>query len=417
LLDTLRCYALEQLEERQERETVAIRHAGYFATLCEQADAEWETTSTLRWLGDYQPELYNVKAAMQWALAKPERADIAIGLAGIAAKLWDAMGHQSEARPLIEQALALVNGQSRSDIAARLLHYGGKLWSYADPLLMRGYYEHAADLYDRIGDRLASAVVRMSLESRSGLTRYEEAKSALTEAETLPSLAERCVSLCTLLNGLGGLASQRGEYDQARQYNAWAGKLMQELDDPVRSGVILLNLAEFEFAQGDIGRAIRTCTQSIEGDRATGRQLRRLAFGMALNNLTAYLLHAGRVAEARVFARQALEIYCAEGQGILKDCLQRWALLAALDGNYRHAARVLGFAEAVDGAGYRPGATEQYVRDAITALLWANLPLAETQALAGEGALWSEAEAVAFTLRYLVPPDDGTRGVAAHASS
>jgi predicted ATPase/DNA-binding winged helix-turn-helix (wHTH) protein len=403
LLETLRLFALEQLEQQQELQAAAARHASYFAALFEQADTEWEIMSMVSWLDRYQTETDNVRAALEWALAAPERAETAVALAGVAAKLWDAMGRRSSMKPLIGRALALLNLESRPDRAARLIYNGNFFWPYINEVSALNNTEFAIDIYRRSRNHTGFVTAQIALGGQDFLfSRYDEIKSTLVEEEALLSRTGRRVSQCRSLIALGSCAWHMQDFVEARRCFARAGRLMEDLGDLVRGSVCLLNLAEAEFNQGDTESAIRTSCQSIAGIRSIGRPPR---LGVALNNLAAYLLHGGRREEARACAGEALSIACAEpGTGTLaRDCLQRWALLAALDGGYAEAARLNGFVQAdLAAAAQWHTSTEHYVHKEISLLLSANLPAAEAEALAVEGARWSEAEAVGFVLRRYV---------------
>jgi tetratricopeptide (TPR) repeat protein len=312
------------------------------------------------------------------------------------------MGRRSSMRPVIGRALAALKLVSRPDIAARLICDGNFFWPYKNDESALNNTEFAIDIYRRSQNPVGLIAAQIARGGRDFLfSRYDEIKVTLGEEEALLSRTGRRVSHCRLLIGLGSYAWLVGDFVEARQCFARAGRLMQALGDLVRGSVCLLNLAEAEFARGDTESAIRTSYQSIAGIRSIGRPPR---LGVALNNLTAYLLHDGRQEEARACACEALGIARAEpGTGIGRDCLQRWALLAALDGGYAEAARLNGFVQAdlAAAAQWRTW-TEEYVHKAISLLLSANLPSAEATALAVEGAGWSEAEAVAFILRHFV---------------
>jgi predicted ATPase len=69
MLDTTRTYALEKLSESSEVERVRRLQAEYFRDLFERAETEWETRPATEWLGDYAPQIDNLRAALDWAFS------------------------------------------------------------------------------------------------------------------------------------------------------------------------------------------------------------------------------------------------------------------------------------------------------------------------------------------------------------
>jgi hypothetical protein len=119
--------------------------------------------------------------------------------------------------------------------------------------------------------------------------------------------------------------------------------------------------------------------------------------------LTSYLLLGGNPAKARIHAIEVLSLVRHEGGYFLRLCFESWALLAALGGKSGEAARLIGF---VDAEYARTGdmrqPTEQGVRDELARRLTAQLPAADIEAWAAEGARWSEEQATEFVEHDLV---------------
>ena len=68
MLETLREYALEHLQQYGELELLRQRHAAYFLELAEQAAPELRGPAQLRWLDVLDAEHDNLRAALQWLL-------------------------------------------------------------------------------------------------------------------------------------------------------------------------------------------------------------------------------------------------------------------------------------------------------------------------------------------------------------
>jgi predicted ATPase len=76
MLETIREYALEQLEAHSEADAVRRRHAEYYLALAETAQPQFQRAERYRWSERTESEHYNLRAALAWAL---EGGDVEIG--------------------------------------------------------------------------------------------------------------------------------------------------------------------------------------------------------------------------------------------------------------------------------------------------------------------------------------------------
>jgi predicted ATPase len=105
LLETLRAYGLERLEDGEGAEPLRARHAAYFLDLAEQA---WE-----RYRGPEQPDCLdrleaehsNLRVALDWLLTTQDF-EGAVRLAGALAPFWDLRGHYAEGHVWLDRALS-----------------------------------------------------------------------------------------------------------------------------------------------------------------------------------------------------------------------------------------------------------------------------------------------------------------------
>jgi predicted ATPase/DNA-binding winged helix-turn-helix (wHTH) protein len=409
LLETLRLYAMQELGRNGESEAVAERHARYFTELFARSDALWESAAEAQWLKIYRPEIDNARAALDWALADPERAQVAVTLAGTATLLWQTLALFAEGRRYVDRVLPLVDGETPAAAEARLLRSAGGLWYNSDRLRALAQHERSAALYRQIGDQLNLATVLSSIGSLyASLGRNAEAKAALREAEGILSSSDRKRSLFNVMNNLGTLAGFMNEVGEARDSFARALELARSVKDVSRESYILMNLAEIDFVQGSVDHAVERAREAVSGWRST---YRRSFLVLGLISLGSYLILRGDLAEGRSVAEEALSAASEEGGFVVRVCLQQWALLGALGGRYGEAAQLLGFVDAgyaASGDVRQPNAQEIHGR--LLRLLAAELPSADIHAHAARGARWSEAEAVTFAVDHLLSPESSAIG-------
>ena len=116
MLEPIRQYAREKLEEGGEAEEVRRRHASFFLALAEDAEPKLQGPEDVEWLERLEVEHDNMRAALSWALEQ-RRGRGGLRLAGALGWFWEAHGHYSEGRRWLEEALAQ---DDRASMAARV---------------------------------------------------------------------------------------------------------------------------------------------------------------------------------------------------------------------------------------------------------------------------------------------------------
>ena len=123
LLQTIRAYAREKLDESGERDTFARRHAEYFCKLFQRAEVEWETRSTNEWVVAYDVQIDDVRIAIDWAFSQSGDEGIGVALTVAALPLWFQLSLINECRSRVERALAaLETGPIKGDQRTMKLH-------------------------------------------------------------------------------------------------------------------------------------------------------------------------------------------------------------------------------------------------------------------------------------------------------
>ena len=129
MLETIREYALEQLEASDEAEQVRRRHAAHFLALAETAAPHLEGRERGTWLDRLDLEHDNLRAALGWALgggAAELGARIALALAGHGwSSFWRLRGHGSEALRWLEHVVEQSNQLTPSQRAWALIRIDG----------------------------------------------------------------------------------------------------------------------------------------------------------------------------------------------------------------------------------------------------------------------------------------------------
>jgi predicted ATPase/DNA-binding SARP family transcriptional activator/DNA-binding CsgD family transcriptional regulator len=187
MLEPVRQYALERLEESGEIEEIRKRHASYYLGLAERVEPELYGPRPASSLELLHAEHGNLSAALSWVLDAGEHAEMGLRMAAALGRFWDAYS-PAEGRRWLEKGLASSDAAPAS-VRAKALNEAGLIAVYeGDPKGMV-LLEESLALYKKLGDRsgmasamssLGHAVVQLDNRERM-LSLREEAQALLSE--------------------------------------------------------------------------------------------------------------------------------------------------------------------------------------------------------------------------------------------
>jgi predicted ATPase/class 3 adenylate cyclase len=390
LLESTAAYALEKLGASGQGERLARRHAEYFRDEAEAAD-EWLGVSTIAWLAAVEPELDNYRTALEWALTLENDAVLGGAIAGAIERLWWHAGLVVEGRYWIGRALPRVDEAEQPRIAARL-------WLAQARLLPgKGRYdaaERALRLYESVGDvRGAARALRLRGYALYQMGRLDEAQETTALALSASRTCADSLMAGDLLVLQASIEMSRGDFGAARELYAQALAGWKSTGDELGTASVLGSMAEMEFAAGDPAQALRWTNEALE----LGSLGKNLSFAANWRvNSAAYRIALGDVTGARESGRAGLRLARqARSELFLATALQHLALVAALAGDTRRGARLLGYVDAkYSELGMKREITEQWGHDKLLAVLRETISEDEIKNLAAEGAAWLEDHAI-----------------------
>jgi predicted ATPase/DNA-binding SARP family transcriptional activator len=292
MLETVREYALERLEEGGEADAVRGRHAQWFAALAE-AGGEPEAL---------EAEHANMRAALVWA-RESGAVEIELRLAGALAQFWEIRGYLREGRGHLEDALA-GGAPQPGDLRAKAL-------------------AGAAQLALRQGD-------------------YERFRAFATESLDLFRALGDLRGVARALNRLATAASNEGDHEGGAALYEQSAAICREIDDDLGLGSAVTNLGCLAIMQGDCERG---AALSAEGLALYERAGERYAMLQPLFNLALAVLLQGRHDDAG--ARFAGGLRLARDLGYREGViyfLEGLAAVHAATGEHERAAKLLGAA-------------------------------------------------------------------------
>jgi predicted ATPase/DNA-binding winged helix-turn-helix (wHTH) protein len=115
LLDSMRAYARQKLEQSGEVAVLLRRHAQHHLALFRRAEAEWENRSPEDWLAEHGRGIDDVRAALNWAFSDGGDADLGAALSVVSAPFWIHLSFVDECRRNTDRALDVSWDQARDN--------------------------------------------------------------------------------------------------------------------------------------------------------------------------------------------------------------------------------------------------------------------------------------------------------------
>jgi predicted ATPase/class 3 adenylate cyclase len=311
MLETIREYALEQLEAHAELKLASADHADRFAALA--AEAEPSLTTGRDWLDRFELDQANIRAALAW-LAE-HNVEGALKMAGSLWRFWHRRGHLREGTALLADLLSRQTAAPATiERATALVGLAGLVYWQTDYGAARRYYEQAL-------------AIAQSLANRP------------LEVEVLYSLAY--------------VQAIEADWDRAMRSFADAEAIYQQLGANLSATWALMGGGMVLSLRGDNETALPIVTDAADRFRAAGN-----AFGLGntLSLLERVHMQLGRYEEARAVNREFLLLARQEQDPtLLTPALLDLASLEGIAGRLERAAHLLGAGgRVIDESGGQP---------------------------------------------------------------
>ena len=333
LLETARCYARARLQASGSAWDAERRMA--LATLCvlDGAYGDYWSADEALWLHRHEPELDNVRAALDWA--RRHDGALAVALFGSAWPLFVEADLQAEGRGALADAVGLLSDALPPERVARFWEASATYDSERQVDRARYAAEIAAGLHGKSGDVRSQhyALLQLALNGRGDL---EGAGRSLAAARRLerPTWPPRLLAHGAIVEG--ALLTNAGKYVEARA--AYRRALDHALAASERQALAAtVHIVELDVASGSIAGALQLARPLAMSLRCSGRRETRLEL---LSLLFGALLLAGEIDEARAVGAELLELAKALDFAKLYLALDAMALLAAREGRHDLAACV-----------------------------------------------------------------------------
>ena len=313
MLETIREYARERLDDSGEAFATERAHAAYALVLAEEGTAEMTPGEREAWLRSCDVEHDNLRAAVRHLVAT-DHAEWGLGLGSALFRFWEPREYLTEGREALAALLATPGAGAPTRARARALYHSGVLADTQDDhAAAERLHRDALDIHRHFGDTKGIAATLMGLahqvEKRGG---HAEARALLKESASLwehlgdstaadlarsniagvaraegnhtlaRTLLEQIVErsekrgdlqvAASALSGLGELAASRGDHNLARRYQDECLARFRRIDDRWGIARALTDLANIDLQAEDYNAADASLAEALNAFHALGHQ-------------------------------------------------------------------------------------------------------------------------------------------------
>jgi tetratricopeptide (TPR) repeat protein len=271
MLETIREYALERLEESGEGVRVRRRHARYFLVVAERAGPELRGAEQGVWLNRLEAEHDNLRAALQFSIEQDE-AEVGLRLGEAMSHFWEVRGHRTEGRARLAEVLRLPGTRAHPSSRANVLdELGYFALDQGDQAAARACHEESLAIMRALGDKRGIARSLDGLawiandvgDFSTGRALHEESLAIMREVGDRRGIA-------LALSGLGYIASVQRDHAAARVLTEESLAIMRELGDRREVARTLAHLGSVAIDQRDHDRARGLLAESLAMARELG---------------------------------------------------------------------------------------------------------------------------------------------------
>jgi predicted ATPase/class 3 adenylate cyclase len=272
MLETIREYARERLEEAEEGDQVHRRHLEHMLALAEEAEPQLTGPDQREWFDRLTIEQDNVREALAYACDSGD-GERALMLAGTVWRFWWTRAAVEEPAHWYERAFAMPGEFSETARARAVFGAAHVAESRGDLELAKAQFEEAVERLRRLGEtrwlilgltHLAIAHRRLG-DPRGGELLNEEAlEFALRSGDVRGAAVVRA--------NIGTNLFFAGEDEEARTLLEEALEGSRTVGDVYMIASCLLNLAEIALDAGDIDLSARNLRESIELSASIGNK-------------------------------------------------------------------------------------------------------------------------------------------------
>ena len=306
MLETIREYSLERLQQSGEEAATKRAHAAYCLVLAEEGNPELSEPERAAWLSRCDIEHDDFRAALDFLL---QTADLDWGFRFCTSlfRFWDMREHSAEGRARLERILELAGEDYVRERAKTCLFLAAFTTAQGDFEAAAHFSELGRFLFEQLNDSLGVALswnaAAIGARDRGD---YVTAQSNFEKSLTFfRTMADR-VATARCLHNLGNVSKIRGDYARARMALTEAMEIFQGLGDSSGAAWALNQQADVARDQGDLAGARTLYERALLAFRSAAD---RWGQARSLADLGTIACEVGELSVAFANFRESLDIF------------------------------------------------------------------------------------------------------------
>jgi predicted ATPase/DNA-binding CsgD family transcriptional regulator len=277
MLQPIRQYGQERLQESGESEAVRSRHAEYYLGLAEgedaaEADPRMKGSPPASWLKQMEAEHANLRAALSWSAEgdadKPDVRGEELGLRLAVALFWFWYTHDysTEGRRYLERARSSGMSTIGTRLRARALNgAGGMAVTQGDYGAAKALIDEGLALYRQLGDEegIASALTDLGLVALWGRRDDIPVEAVMDELGEIKTRLKNRRTLAWMLVLEGMIAASRGDLERSVTLHEESLEIFRELRDRGATVNTMGQLGAMVLMGGDYERAVPVLQETL----------------------------------------------------------------------------------------------------------------------------------------------------------
>ncbi|MGH9503526.1 MAG: tetratricopeptide repeat protein [Terriglobales bacterium] len=342
MLETIREYASERLQEAGERSAARRAHAAYCLVLSEEGNPELSTEVRARWLAQCDVEIDNFRFALDWLF---ETLDLDWGFRLCVAlfRFWDMREHLTEGRARLETIVRLAGNERSKDRARVWLFLGALATTQGDYPAAESFLSQSLSVYEELDDAMGIAASLNALGvSARDRGDYVSAQSNFERSLACWRLQPDRLAIARCLHNLANVVKVRGDYPRARWALSEAAEIFDALGDRNGAAWSINQQGDIARAQGDTDAARGLYQRALLAFREAGDEW---GAARSLTDLGSIDCEQGDHLAAETEYREALKIFAGLGHRRgAAAALEGTACLALAQGRAARALKLAGAA-------------------------------------------------------------------------
>lgn len=311
MLETIREYAIERLQQSGEEADTKRAHAAFCLVLAEEGNPELAEMERAAWLARCDMEHDDFRAALDW-LFQTRDLDWGFRFCIALFRFWDMREHSAEGRDRLEHIVQLAGFGYPRERAKTCLLLGAFSTGQGDFRAASRFLEQSLSIYRELEDAsgIATSLNALAVMARDNGD-YAAAKINFEKSLAYWRRIHDQVATAQCLHNLGNVSKITGDYARARMALTEAMQIFEDVGDHVGAAWTLNQQGDVTKEQGDLDGARALYRRALLAFRKQGD---RSGMARCLADLGTIACELGDQTNAYESFRESLEIYRDLGQ-------------------------------------------------------------------------------------------------------